>query len=780
MSNPGRIGWGLVLGLLGFIVNLAALELLPGVHLLLSPVLVLTASVLLGPVAGGLAGAVAGARTFWLWGHPWGCLNMVLEGLFVGVLRRRLTPVVADIFYWVLSPLYFLLTYWLVEEMPVGVILVAGVKQVVNGLLAALIVQVVLFIPLVRRHVRELLPLPLADVSIGRAFGSALTLGALIPLLVVGASEGRARYASEVRQVDEANLHTARVVAQEIEGSLAHARHGVSRLSQTLAASLSPQGALPGQHFLEGELDALVAYSPEVVNAYVGSPEGVARAFSPRTDAAGRALAGTDFSDRPYVTQAREAREPLVSDVFLGRGGVRGPLVVTVAPIRRGELYAGYVLAALDLPRLRRHARAQVGDTQRRLLLADARGGVIFDSMKEGHEQVQTLTGTPLEQALKGVRSGGTGTYEIDKDSPLLVRTGTMRHFGMVEVSSLGWRVVVEQPAARLQWEVERAYLGLLGTVGLALVAAVLMALAFSRTIVAPVQAVSHAASRLAAGERTARASTVAEDAPRELGQLAKTFDRMAWQLSRYMESIERSSREKDAFLSIASHELKTPLTVLKAQVQMVKRRLGSEHAERLENASRQVDRLTRLVNQLLDASQLGLEQLPLQRTRVELSEVVRRVAEGLVSVSPQHTLELELTPVVGELDELRLEQVLHNLVSNALKYSPTGGPIEVQVRPLPGGEAEVVVADRGIGLGVADEEQLFERFERGERSELAGISGIGVGLYVSREIVRRHGGHISLRPREGGGAVARVRLPLSVAPEQDSRAPTWLEEGRE
>jgi signal transduction histidine kinase len=255
----------------------------------------------------------------------------------------------------------------------------------------------------------------------------------------------------------------------------------------------------------------------------------------------------------------------------------------------------------------------------------------------------------------------------------------------------------------------------------------------------------------------------------------------MAWQLSRQLESIERASREKDAFLSIASHELKTPLTVLKAQVQILRRRLGGEHSERLENASRQVDRVTRLVNQLLDASQLGLEQLPLQRSRLDLGELVRRVAEGLVSASPLHTLELDAPPVVGEFDELRLEQVMHNLVSNALKYSPTGGPIQVWTRVLPDGEAEVVVADRGIGLRVEDEEQLFERFERGDRRELAGISGIGVGLYVSREIIRRHGGHISLRPREGGGAVATVRLPLGVEPEHDPRAHhAPLEEGRE
>ncbi|EPX60075.1 hypothetical protein D187_002161 [Cystobacter fuscus DSM 2262] len=740
-------------------------------HLLLGPLLVLITAVLFGPVSGGVAGAVAGLATLRLWHHPWGALNLALEGLFVGALRRRLTPLVADALYWLMSPLYFFLTYYLVEGIPAEGVLVAGVKQAVNGLLAALVLQVLLLIPRVRRSLRPLLPPPLAEVSIGRTFSSALTLGAVVPLLVLGGAEGRERYDSQLRQVEEENLHAARVVANEVESSIEHVRHGVGQLARTLSQGLTAGGQLPGQHYIEGELDALVTYSPEVHHAYVGNPEGLALAFSPRNDLSGRAMAGSDFSDRGYVRLVQQARGPIVSDVLSGRSHSPGPLVAAVAPIRQDERYAGYVVAAMDLPRLRQHAHAQVQDSDRRIRVTDVRGGVVFDSALTGHEPLRSITGTPLEQALRDVLSGGTGTYSSGEEGMPMVRMGQLHHFGMVTVPSLGWRVVVEQPGTRLQREVERAYFSLLVTMAMATGAAVLLALAFSRTIVAPVQAVSDAAARQAAGERMARASEAAQDAPHELSQLAETFDRMTGQLSRQMEAIERTSREKDAFLSIASHELKTPLTALKAHVQLLRRKLGGEHGERLDNVSRQVDRVTRLVNQLLDASQLGLEQLPLQRTRLDLSEVVRRVAEELVAASPLHTLAFTARPLLGDFDELRLEQVVHNLVSNAIKYNPTGGVIEVELQEVAGREAELRVSDRGIGLRVEDEEQLFGRFERGDRRELTGISGIGVGLYVSREIVRRHGGHISLRSREGGGAVATVRLPLAP-PEQRSAAP--------
>ena len=99
MKLAGRIGCGAALGLLGWAVNLAALEVLPGVHLLLGPLMVLAAAVLLGPWAGGVAGAVSGLRTLALWQHPWGWLNITLEGVFVGALRRRLTPLMACLLY---------------------------------------------------------------------------------------------------------------------------------------------------------------------------------------------------------------------------------------------------------------------------------------------------------------------------------------------------------------------------------------------------------------------------------------------------------------------------------------------------------------------------------------------------------------------------------------------------------------------------------------------------------------------------------------------------------
>ncbi|SEL64812.1 Signal transduction histidine kinase [Stigmatella aurantiaca] len=756
-----RIGGGVLLGLGGLLLNLAAVEILPGVHLLLGPCMVLMAAVLLGPAAGGLAGAISGIQAYFLWGHPWGWLNIVLEGLFVGAMRRRLMPITADGLFWLVSPLYFLLTYGVMAGLPIEATLVSGVKQAMNGLLAALIVQVALLVPALRRRLGPWLPAPVAAISMGRAFALSFTLGALLPLLWVGMVEGRARYEAAVRHVEEENLQVARAVVREIERRLEHSSHSVAQLSLLLSERAAPQGGLPNATFLEDGLDSLVTYSPEVIYAYVGSPEGRSLAFSPRHDAEGRLLAGSDFSDREYVRKARQAHGPLVSDVFLGRVGERAPLVVTVAPIRDGDRYLGYVLAALDLPKMRAYARDQAHTLQQRVRVIDARERVVFDSQEEVSTEVHSIEGSPLAEALDRVGSAGASRYQRLPDGRLLIRTGSEHLFCVRSVAQVGWRVVVEQSAVILQREVEQTYAGLLVTVAGAIGVTLAVSLFLARAVLSPVRRVAEAALRLAAGDRQARAEESTRDAPRELHELARTFDQMAAQLSRQMETIEGASQEKDIFLSIASHELKTPLTAIKVQVALLKRAVGKAQAERVEMFDRQVDRLTRLVNQLLDASQLGSGKLPLQRSRVDLAEVARRVAEALVGASPRHNLVLEVSPLVGAFDEMRIEQVLHNLVANAIKYSPAGGAIEVRVRSLPGGEAEVEVADRGIGLGGEDKEQLFGRFERGERQEVANISGLGVGLYVSREIVRRHNGSIALRQREGGGAVATVVLPL-------------------
>ena len=771
MNTRSRLIWGLAVGALGFALNLKVIDLLPSAHLLLGPLAVLFAAVVLGPVGGGIAGAIAAVPTVWHWGHPYGWLNFTLEAVVVGALSRRWTPVTAALVYWLASPLYFLLTYHLAAGIPGPITAVMGIKQAVNSLLAILVVQVVLLLPALRSRLSASLPPPMRDVGLSTALGSVLVLSSLVPLALLGVSEGRARYEVELERLASENLYVADRARDEIERTLAHARLVTSRLANKLAAA-SAGGALPAEAVLNTELAELVGYSPELSAAYVGNSAGRAVGFFPTHNPQGHPLVGTDFSDRPYVRQLPTATAPLVTGVFQGRGGVEGPLVIIAAPIRREGVYLGYVLAGLNVTRLGEHMLPRAGPGQR-VLVVDTDGDVVSDTEHRTEGRVESIRGSSLHEALERHPMGKGAVYVARPHRLWALQAASQNHFVAVAVPSLEWRIVVEQSTEWLQRRLEHSYLALLGPLGAALGVLLLLATKSARGFLAPIQQVAEAARALARGGRQARARDAARHAPRELQHLAQRFDEMADQLARQLHAVEVAAREKDEFLTIAAHELRTPLTALKAQTLLLRRKVGPEHATRLDTFDRQVSRLTRLVNQLMDASQLSSGRLPLAPSRVDVAALARSVAEPAVATSPLHQLSLRLEPVEGYYDEVRLEQVLHNLISNAVKYSPAGGPIEVEVARTSGGGVRVSIADRGIGLGDEEKQRLFERFARGDSDALKGISGLGVGLYVSREIIRLHGGTISLAAREGGGALARFELPPSAG--QSNAGPTAL-----
>jgi PAS domain S-box-containing protein len=225
----------------------------------------------------------------------------------------------------------------------------------------------------------------------------------------------------------------------------------------------------------------------------------------------------------------------------------------------------------------------------------------------------------------------------------------------------------------------------------------------------------------------------------------------------------QEAIRLRDEFLSIASHELRTPLTSLQLQLQSIRQRLGATEvplAQRLERATRSTERLAGLIDALLDVSRISSGTLSLNLQVIDLSEVARDVTEGLLQEASTAGCSLRLdapVPVPGTWDQLRIEQVLINLLSNAFRHAP-GQPVDVRIRQE-GGEARLTVEDRGPGIRPEDLERIFGRFERAAPARNYG--GLGLGLYVSREIAQAHGGSIEAKNREGGGASFLLRLPL-------------------
>lgn len=234
------------------------------------------------------------------------------------------------------------------------------------------------------------------------------------------------------------------------------------------------------------------------------------------------------------------------------------------------------------------------------------------------------------------------------------------------------------------------------------------------------------------------------------------------------LEIVERKRAEeaRDEFLSVAAHELKTPLTSLKGFVQVLLRQVekgGPADPTRLSQALKTIDeqseKLSRLVAQLLDVSRIDAGQLVVETRPTNVVTLVEDAVAAARTRTSCHVVSLRApTSLVAPVDPLRFEQVLTNLLENAIKYSPSGGPVEVAVR-RDGGVASITITDHGVGVPLEHRPRIFDRFFQVPAG--ASIGGMGLGLYISRQIVELHGGRLTAEFPPQGGTRLLVTLPV-------------------
>ena len=226
----------------------------------------------------------------------------------------------------------------------------------------------------------------------------------------------------------------------------------------------------------------------------------------------------------------------------------------------------------------------------------------------------------------------------------------------------------------------------------------------------------------------------------------------------------EEATRLKEDFLSSAAHDLKTPLTGIVTQAQIMRRRAQRDPSAPpdpagLERLLEQSQRLKSLVLELLDVSRLEHGSLIGERQQVELAALVRSVIQREAALWKRVKLRAD-SSVVAELDAPRFEQALINLVENALKYSQPPLPVIVEVW-CDDGEARLSVRDEGIGIPAHDQPLVFERFHRARNVDDRRFAGMGLGLYIARGIIEQHGGRIWVESTPGVGSTFFVALPV-------------------
>ena len=290
------------------------------------------------------------------------------------------------------------------------------------------------------------------------------------------------------------------------------------------------------------------------------------------------------------------------------------------------------------------------------------------------------------------------------------------------------------------------------GAAGLAALLALLTGLAVARRITRPVERIIAVTRAMTRGERTARVGQIA--APGELGELAAAFDQMA-------DTLARQEQLRRDLVADVAHELRTPVAVLQAGHEALLDGVTEPTPDELASLRDEVLRLARMVSDLQGLAAADAAALHLSRRRCDLADLAADAADSLAGQfeAAGITLERNLRPVGVLADSRWLHQVITNLLTNALKFTPAGGRVTVEAG-LDGPGAVLTVADTGIGIPADELPHIFERFWRGRQA--AQTSGSGIGLAVAAELAQAHGGELTAVSHPGLGTRMALTLPLA------------------
>jgi len=390
----------------------------------------------------------------------------------------------------------------------------------------------------------------------------------------------------------------------------------------------------------------------------------------------------------------------------------------------------------------------------RHYYILDGITGQILESSvveKDSHIEIteKILTAMEGQNALKGDRRAGY----MDVAIPIVA-----------ENAEPGYIIYIIDNKHTVQSLNAEIFSLILRAVLIGFVISIASSLFISKTLLSPVKGMTTAAEAMAGGDFSRKIMVESED---EIGILAKTFNDMATQIETMLEELKKAEKLRREFVANVSHELRTPLTSIRTYAETI-----SDHREIPEETEEgflrviinESDRMTKIVQDLLELSRFdsGTSVLAIEEFSIENS--VRDICAAIALEAKRHSQELnlelewKLPSIKG--DRARIEQVLMNTMSNALKYTPDGGKIDIYSGSTDT-DVWVRIEDTGVGIPPEDLERVFDRFYRVDKARTRESGGTGLGLSIAKEIVTKHGGDISIESTLGVGTIVTITLPI-------------------
>ena len=426
-----------------------------------------------------------------------------------------------------------------------------------------------------------------------------------------------------------------------------------------------------------------------------------------------------------------------------------------------GDWLVSYREGTLDAAALQEQTATLSREINQPITVLDPRGLVLVDSQTP-EEAGSDESGLPEVQMAASGRPGTVIRFDPDDNAEALFSVAPVRFRGdLVGIIRIELQMSLIREASAQFW------VRIVGAAALAALLTAAVSLWFAKTLTDPIAAITRAASAMAHGDLKRRVHVAG---PEELAQLAHSFNFMADRVSDVME-------DQRGFVANAAHELRTPLTTIRLRADALAEGAKDDPAvatQFLTDISNETERLSRLVDELLDLSRIETGLIPSQRESLSVAQVATGVVDDLMPRSIQMGVSLRVegldAPAVSANPD-QIRQVFINLLGNAIKFTPRGGSVSVQVQPVRQSQSSARlesgswlvtrVSDTGVGIPAEDLPHIFDRFYRSDKARTRDTGGAGLGLAIVKSVVDQHGGRIWAESEPNRGTVISFALPM-------------------